>query len=198
MNIQNLIEGSVWESQWQKVTQIQVLCFAIATGDWNRIHFNPFTWFIYKSNLGGQTITGDMLLSITKKGVLRMTAESDKIEVVALGYDRVEFKKPLHVNVQFKYMYTLTKRRKNIFHWSIKVISQSGEEICTAYWKSIYMPVEKSTLGNKVYSALPKLQSIICITCLIILGFGMWRLSKNPPIISDEVITFSHPAAVAL
>ncbi len=197
MNIQNLSEGFIWKSQWQKVTRLQAFWFAIATGDWNRTHFNPFTWFLYKSNLGGQTVTGDMLLSITKNGALRMI-KSDKIEVIAFGYDQIEFKKPLHIGVPFQYIYTLVKRRKNICHWSIKVSNRSGEEICSALWKSGYMPVEKSPLGKKVFSTLPMIPQITGITCLLILGLGVWRLSKNPPIISDEVATFSHPAAVAL
>jgi acyl dehydratase len=178
------------------VTRLQALWFAIATGDWNRIHFNPFTWFLYKSNLGGQTVTGDMLLSLTKKGALKMV-KTDETEIVAFGYEQVEFKKPLHVGVPFKYVYTLVKRRKNICHWSIQAVDMSGEKICTALWKSGYMPVEKSPLGKKVFSILPRLPQIVGTACLILIGLCVWNLSKHPPTVSDESITFSHPAAVA-
>ncbi len=199
-SIQNIPEGFVWKSGWEKVSRMQALWFAIATGDWNRVHFNPFTWFLYRSNLGGQTVTGDMLLSLTKKGALKMV-EGDDTEVVAYGYEQVKFLRPLHVGARFQYTYTLIKketmRQKTVYHWAIEVCDQSGKLICRAVWKAGYMPVEKSSIGNKAFPVLHRLPQIVGAACVLLLAIGVWQMSKNPPRISDEVITFGHPAAVA-
>ena len=129
------------------VGDIQFILFALATGDWNKIHINPFTAWRYKSNLKGLTCCGDFVLALTKPGIHKVFHFDQDVEIVALGYTDVELKQPLHIGMRYQYSYTLSqcivKKNRTYCTWHIEMKSSSGNIITEATWKMFYVPVER-------------------------------------------------------
>lgn len=153
-DVDNVPIGYSWESEPMKAGFIQTILFAFATKDWNSFHVNPFTLFFFKSNLGGMTCHGDLVLSLTKAGIHKVFRFEEHTEIIARGYDLVQFKRPLRVNMRFYYRYTLLGREiidhKAECKWRIEVVNDKKKLLVLAIWANQYCPVSKSILGKIV------------------------------------------------
>ena len=162
--------GYVWESRLIRAGLLRAILFALVTGDWNKIHINPLTFFFYKSNLGGLTCPGDMVLSLTKKGIHQVFDFKKDVEVIAFGYELVEFKRPLRVGSLFQYRYTLLSREieKGVTRcrWRIEVVDERGKIISNAVWVNGYYPVNQTTVGKVSAQAL--VASKVAAQCLAV------------------------------
>lgn len=187
--------GYVWESCLTRIGFVRTVLFALVTGDLNRIHVNPFTWFFFKSNLGGMTCPGDMVLSITKGSIHQIFDFEEDTEIIAFGYDSVEFSRPLRVGSLFHCRYTLLAREivrsKMKCRWRIEVVDERNKTACTAVWTNGYCPVVRSECGR---IALPivavggRTAPYVLVTILLFLIIIGWR-SYQP------INEFSYPIA---
>ena len=153
MNIKNiadiakLAKGFCWQSKAVVVGDIRFILFALATGDWNKIHINPFTAWRYKSNLNGLACCGDLVLGLTKHGIHKIFHFTQDVEIVALGYSEVAFKRPLNLGMHYQYSYTLmqssVKRNCVYCTWLIEMKNLEGDIIASATWKMFYAPVAR-------------------------------------------------------
>ncbi|MEI7513154.1 MAG: hypothetical protein WCJ74_00850 [bacterium] len=156
--IGSLAKGFHWQSAVKMVGDIRFILFALATGDWNKIHINPFTAWRYKSNLKGLTCCGDFVLALTKPGIHKMFRFIQDVEIIALGYTDVELKHPLHLGMYYQYSYTLdqclVRKNRTYCTWLIEMKSLEGDIIAKATWKMFYVPVERRTFVTPVLQAL--------------------------------------------
>ena len=176
MDVGSVPIGYVWESELLRVSFFQAVLFALVTGDWNKIHVNPLTFFFYRSNLGGMTCSGDMVLSLTKWGVHRIFSFEKDVEVIAFGYESVDFKRPLHVGSLFRYRYTLLDREivkgAARCRWQIEIVDQRGKIICSAVWTNGYYPVVRTAVGRFSIPALTASGVVArCAFSIVLLAF---------------------------
>ncbi len=146
-DICNLPVGFCWQSRLMVVSFFRFILFAIATGDWNKVHINPFTAWRYRSNLKGLTCCGDLVLALTKPSIHKILSFAEDTEIIALGYSSVELKQPLHLGMCYQYSYTLmhrvVKRSRAYCDWLIEVKTEKGELIASSTWRMFYSPVER-------------------------------------------------------
>lgn len=187
--------GYIWESNLTRIGLIRIFLFALVSGDLNKIHINPFTFFLFNSNLGGMTCPGDMVLSITKEGIYQVFEFEEDTEVIAFGYDKVEFRRPLHVGSLFRYRYTLLERdivkSKAKCKWKIEVVDKQGKAICWAIWANGYYPVSKSTQGKVITPLADVIEKVLIysftVTILLLATIG-WLLHQ-------PINEFNYPLA---
>lgn len=146
-DIGNLPTGFCWQSGLMIVSFFRFILFAIATGDWNKVHINPFTAWRYRSNLEGLTCCGDLVLALTKPGIHKIFRFDEDVEVIASGYSSVELRQPLHLGMFYRYSYTLmsrsVRRGRAYCDWLIEVKTEKGELIALSTWRMFYSPVER-------------------------------------------------------
>jgi len=180
-DVANIPIGYTWESPLMRAGFFRTILFALLTGDWNKIHVNPVTFFFYKSNLGGMTCPGDMVLSLTKRGVHKMFRFEKDVEVITSGYDSVKFKRPLRVGSLFRYRYVLISSGVtdgiSRCKWRIEIIDKKKKIISVAIWANWYYPVERTTLGKILIPTFVAGETLVRYTtaiAFIILSIGGW------------------------
>ncbi len=157
-DISSLPIGFRWQSGLLFVSFFRFILFAIATGDWNKVHINPFTAWRYRSNLKGLACCGDLVLALTKPGIHKILRIDEDTEIIALGYSSVELKRPLHLGMCYKYSYTLTnrslKKGRAYCDWLIEVKTEKGELVASSTWRMFYSPVEKRQFVQPILKKL--------------------------------------------
>lgn len=148
--------GHTWQSKPVRASLWRLLLYAITSGDWNPIHINPFTAWLYKSNLGGLTYCADLVLSRTKEGIHQIFGFDENAEIIASKYESVEFKLPVRVGMKFYYRFILEDcrvlRKKALCSWRFHVLEYGTDRLLyTGIWKSAYCPVEFSTAGKLIF-----------------------------------------------
>jgi hypothetical protein len=153
MNIQSITvirqveQGFCWQSEIRFVSFWRFILFALVTGDWNKVHINPFTAWKYKTNLRGLACCGDFVLALTKPGIHKIFHISEDAEIIALGYSSVDLKRPLNLGMGYQYSYTLVRssvrKGRAYCDWLIEMKTPQGEIIVSAAWKMFYAPVER-------------------------------------------------------
>jgi hypothetical protein len=192
--------GYVWESELERASLVRLVLFSLITGDWNKFHANPFTSFLYKSNLRGLTYPGNLVLSITEKGIYRALPFEENTETIAASISS-KFELPLRVWSSFRYRYTLLHREiaegngkgiktKCKCTWRIEVLNKRGKLLCDMAWMTEHKPVEESAAGKiflPVIRAGRKSGKILAYASLLLfLGFYgkstvWWFTSYTPP-----------------
>ncbi|MEK7463971.1 MAG: hypothetical protein AAB610_02525 [Patescibacteria group bacterium] len=148
--------GYTWQSKPMKAGLWRLMLYAISSGDWNPVHINPFTAWLYKSNLGGLTYCADLVLAITKAGFQRMIKFKEQPETIATGYENVKFDGPINVGMKFYYRFTLESRelrgRGNAkCTWKFEVIEYKTDKVLySGQWVAWYMLVKRSVQGQIV------------------------------------------------
>ncbi len=149
--------GYMWESKTRRVGFLRFLLFAILNGDWNRIHINPLTAILYKSNLRGLTCCGDLVTGMTAAGIHKALRFSEDVEIIATERVAV-FKRPLHPRTKFRYRYTLTQieftGKRAECCWHIVMLDSNDRIISTIEWQIYYVPVEVSATGRNLRGLL--------------------------------------------
>jgi hypothetical protein len=150
--------GFYWQSDRLIVSFFRFILFAIATGDWNKVHINPFTAWRFRSNLKSLTCCGDFVLALTKSGIHKILEFDEDIEIIALGYGSVELKRPLHIGMFYQYSYTLmsrsVKKGRAYCDWLIEVKTEKGEPIASSTWRMFYSPVERRRFVQPILKKL--------------------------------------------
>ncbi len=189
--LRSLENGFSWEStQTFQAGFFQILLFALATGDWNKIHINPFTLFLFKSKLGGMTCPGDMVLSLTKKAIYQIFEFEKETEVIAFNYREVEFSRPLRVWTLYRYGYTflgtIVEDNKTKYKWKIEVINQKTSEVlCSAIWLCGFYSATKSKVGKVL---LPVFGFVKSFTTILFYIFACVVLFSGPLLLVSSLI----------
>jgi acyl dehydratase len=180
----------VWRSKPVRARLWRLLFYALASGDRNRVHINPLTAWLYKSNLGGLTYCADLVLAITKAGFHRIITFKEQLsETIAREYEAVKFKAPVRVGMLIYYTFALEDRevseRSAVCTWKFKVYEYGSDKLLYfGTWISVYKEVELSKRGVVASEAwqLTKMASIMAICCALwggtILALFTWLLHQ--------------------
>ncbi len=155
--------GHTWQCKPVRASLWKLILHAIIDRDWNPVHINPFTALLYKSDLGGLTLCGDLALSLTKACVHRFFRFVERAEVIASRYEEVDFKHPVRVGMRFYCRFILADRRvirgKALCTWRFEALEcKSDRLLFTGIWKSSFCPVEFSAIGKAVFQARQEMQ----------------------------------------
>lgn len=173
--------GHTWKSETIRASLWRIVCFALASGDWSRTHVNPFTSWLFKSNLGGLTFCIDFVLAMTKVGVYKIFSFEEETEVIARGYSSVVFKRPVRVGMSFYYTFTLLPEHFSVGghtwrKWRFQVIDSCTDNIlCMGVWSAGFVPVKRSRAGV-VIKRIPRpcLQLAAATTTLVAILSGVF------------------------
>ena len=152
--------GHTWQSKPMRIGLWRLILQALISGDWNPIHINPLTAWLYRSNLGGLTSCADLVLAMTKAGFQRMIKFSEQTETIARGYDQTKFDGPINIRTKFYYRFTLKNRKvlSGTAHcaWIFEVLKYKTDEVLyIGVWHSSYKPVAHSLAGQIVLCEHP-------------------------------------------
>lgn len=181
--------GSVWQSKPVRANFWRLLWFAVASSDWSRTHVNPFTAFLYRSNLGGITFCIDFVLAMTKAGVNQLFGLGEETEIIASGYDSVVFRRPVRLGTKFFCRFTLKEKTvylgKTWYKWKLEVVGvDDGKIFCFGIFKAGFFPVKRSSLGNVLAKLPSPYTQITCsITALAVaffVGLGVYHKITKP------------------
>lgn len=181
--------GHVWQSKPRRVGIWRLLWFAMASSDWSRTHANPFTAPLYRSNLGGATFCIDSVLAMTKAGISRLFDLGDDTEIIASGYDRVVFRRPVRVYTKFYCRFTLKEKTvlqgKTWYKWKFEVVdANDGKIFCFGIFKAGFFPVKRSLLGNGLSKLPSPCTQIACAIGVLMIaffvGFGAYQKTSKP------------------
>jgi len=188
-DVTNVPIGYTWQSKPVRASLWRLLLYALTSGDWNKVHINPITALLYRSNLGGLTYCADLVLSRTKEGVHRVFAFDKTAEIIASGYEEVEFKQPVRVGMSFYYRFILADRRvireKAICKWRFEVLEARTDRLLySGIWKSVYCPVEYSKLGVQLFRTADVCKTgLVCAPGIAMLAFLLASFYFGPSVL---------------
>jgi acyl dehydratase len=145
-DIVNIIDGFSYTSTSKKVKYFYTFLFGLITGDMNPIHINPITSRKYNSKFGGLARHGVSTLAQAESYIFNIFIFVKPVEIIAIGYRNVSYKKPVLIGDNIKYVYTLLEKKllANKYTectWLIQCLNQNNEETMTANWVVRYYPV---------------------------------------------------------
>lgn len=180
--------GHTWHSQPVRASLWRLIWFALASSDWSRTHVNPLTSQLYRSNLGGIAFCIDSVLAMTKAGINRLLGLGDCYEVIAAGYQRVVFRRPIRLGTTFCWRFTLLERNplsgKMWCKLRFEILNaHGGDMFCFGIFKIGFFPVGRTPLGTclaRVPNSLIRTGGIAASVMMILVGSAIYHQITKP------------------
>ena len=142
--------GYTWESKPMRIGFLRFISAMLISGDWNKVHINPLTSWLYESNLGGLTCCGDLVTLATSGFIHQALRIGEDVELVSPRKSAL-FKRPLHPRTKFRCRYTLMERAwdegrgRAACVWKVELLDMQDSVLDRMEWSIHYVFVERST-----------------------------------------------------
>lgn len=142
-----------FSSKPQKLTHLRILLFALATRDFNPAHI--VSDYANQSIFRGVVSHGIGTAARAEAEYQRVINFGEPVELIARGYGKMEYYKPLRLGHTYQYVYKISNLKQTKGRWGFdchvlcKTLRPGMQVVAEFEWKPAYIQVPQLSLEEK-------------------------------------------------